>query len=219
MEIYLIRHGQMTGDPHEFYQPPVEGCLSALGLRHAEALADALADVKFDAIYSSPLGRAVQTAQGLAERQGVAIGVLPWLREWIPATVTGEADDTQFETIMEAAGRLRPEQAWKTPAGEGTHEMAGRIVPGFLKLLDSHGVHAGHGGYLLDDPEDETRIALFAHGGSLGLLLGFILGVPLRPHGCMAFQYTGTATIRFHQRVDVWYPVLSVPPPYRGLPV
>ena len=221
MEIHLIRHGEMAGDPHEFHQPPVQGCLSDLGLRHADALADALAeDAPFDAIYSSPLGRAIQTAQPLAERQGLQIQVLPWMREWIPAgQLDGSIPDTEYEKIMAAAAEIRPEQAWKTPAGEGTFEMAHRIVPAFLKLLAGHGVHAGHGGYLLDDPDNDTRIAVVAHGGSLGLLLGFILGLPLRPHGCIGFQYTGVAVVQFVQRVDVWYPVLRVPPPYRGLPV
>ena len=220
MQLYLIRHGQMAGDPHEFYRPPVSGCLSELGVRQADALAEALRDVRFDAIYASPLGRAIQTAQPLAAGGGVEIEVLEWLREWIPATVTGEADQTQYERIMADASAIPPEQAWKTPAGEGTFEMAHRIVPPFLRLLSEHGVHARHGGYVLDDPEDDRRIALVAHGGSLGLLLAFILGVPLRPYSPIGFAYTGVAIVGFVQRVNVWYPVLRIPAPGRdqGVP-
>ncbi len=213
MEIYLIRHGEMDGDPHRHFEPPVEGCLSELGCRQADALAHSLDGTQFSAIYASPLGRAIQTAQPLAQPRGLKIGLLPWMIEWRPATVMGECDETQYETMMARAAEIRPEQAWKTPAGEGTLEMAHRIIPPFLKLMASHGVHAGHGGYLLDDAEDAQRIAMVAHGGSLGLLAGFLLGVPLKPYGPVALAPTGLAVFSFVRRVDVWYPVLQVPAP------
>jgi broad specificity phosphatase PhoE len=213
MELYLIRHGDMAGDPHQHYAPPVADCLSELGCRQAAAMGESLKDVRFDAIYASPLGRAVQTAQTLSEPRGLKIGLLPWLIEWRPATVMGECDETAYEAMMAKAAEIRPEQAWKTPAGEGTLEMGHRIIPNFLKLMVSHGVHAGHGGYLLDNAKDEQRLALVAHGGSLGLLAAFILGVPLRPYGPIAFAQAGVAVFSFVRRVDVWYPTLLVPGP------
>lgn len=217
MELYLIRHGEMCGDPHQHYEPPVEGCLSGLGCRQAAALGAALVDVQFSAIYASPLGRAVQTAQALADPRGMKIGLLPWIVEWKPATVLGECDETQYETIVARAAEIRPEQAWKTPAGEGTLEMAHRIIPPFLKLMAQHGMQAGHGGYLLDDPEDQQRIVIVAHGGSLGTLIGFLLGLPIRPYGSIALAPTGLVVISFAKRVDVWYPVMQVPAPYPAL--
>lgn len=216
MEIYLVRHGRMCGDPHQFYEPPVTGCLSDLGVRQAEALAEGLSDTKFDYIYSSPLGRALQTAQPLAQRQGVQIKPLAWLREWMPAEQLAD-DSTRFETMMKSLTSLRLEETYKTVAGEGTFEMAHRIIPPFIELMRSHGLRAGHGGYILDNPEDATRIALFAHGGSLGTLLSFILGLPPRPLAPLAFRETGVAVITFVPMVDVWYPQLRIEPPYRPI--
>jgi broad specificity phosphatase PhoE len=207
----------MDGDPHRHYEPPVDGCLSELGCRQAAALAEALAPTRFSAIYASPLGRAIQTAQPLATQRELTIGLLPWIVEWKPATVLGECDETQYETMMARAAEIRPEQAWKTPAGEGTLEMAHRIIPPFLKLMAQHGMHAGHGGYLLDNPEDQQRIAIVAHGGSLGTLIGFVLGLPIRPYGSIALAPTGLAVISFVKRVDVWYPVMQMPAPYPAL--
>ncbi len=217
MEIYLIRHGKMTGDPHQHYDPPVEGCLSELGLRQAEALTASLDRIAFDAIYTSPLGRAIQTIQATAQRQGVAIETMEWLIEWRPAPALKEGDEAQFEAMMERVASLHPEECWKTPAGEGTCQMADRIIPGFLEVLGRHGVRAGHGGYLFQDPENSTRIALVAHGGSLGLLASFILGVPLKPFTPISFKETGVAVIGFTQRADVWHPVLNIPPPYEPI--
>ena len=214
MEVYLIRHGDIAGDSHRHYTPPVEGCLSEKGIRQAAALGAALDGVKFDAIYASPLGRAIQTAQAIAGPRDLPIEILDWLIEWRPATVLGQCDEANFEKMMADAEKLRPEQSWKTMAGEGTLEMAQRVILGFTQLMSRLGVHAGHGGYLLDNPDDDRRIALVAHGGSLGSLLGFILNLPIRPYGCFSFEQTGIAVIKFVRRVDVWYPSLKIRAPH-----
>lgn len=211
MELYLIRHGEMQGDPHQHYQPPVQECLSELGCTQAAALGAALRQTKFDAIYSSPLGRAVQTAQAVAGNNLAAIQILPWLIEWRPATVLGTCQEADYAAVEASTAKLRPEQCWKTAAGEGTLEMAHRVIVGFQQLMADHGVHPGHGGYLLDDPADKQRLALVAHGGSLSSLASFLLGIPIKPFGAVAFAYTGVAVFHFVRRIDVWYPTLLVP--------
>lgn len=211
MELYLIRHGEIAGDPHQCYEPPVENCLSALGCRQADALAERLAGTHFTSIYSSPLGRAIQTAQPFAAAQGQRIQILDWLIEWRPATVMGHCDDASYEEIEAAAAKIRPEAAWKTGAGESTFEFAGRVIPGFLELMQAHGVEPAHGGYLPADAEDAQRIALVAHGGTLGRLAAFLLGIPLQPYAPIAFAQTGVGVFSFQRRVDVWYPVLHLP--------
>ena len=213
MKWYLIRHGNMAGDPHQHWQPPAQGCLSTTGVRQAIALQENLDNVVFDAVFSSPLGRAIQTAQALRRPSGTAIRVLDWLVEWRPANLDGEIAPARFEEMMRDAAGLRPEQAWKTPAGEGALEMAARIVPGWIDCLESLGVSAGHGGYLLDNPADERNIAWVAHGGSLGVLLGFILGIPFAPYPPIRFEETGVAVLTLAARTDVWYPALEIRPP------
>jgi broad specificity phosphatase PhoE len=90
--------------------------------------------------------------------------------------------------------------------------MAHRIVPGWLEVLSRHGIRAGHGGYLFENDEDTRRIALVAHGGSLCLLLAFILGIPFQPFAPIQFAETGIAVIDFVKRSDVWYPALKINP-------
>ncbi len=219
MKWYLIRHGNMAGDPHRHERPPVQGCLSANGMRQAADLQKNLSPVEFDAVFTSPLGRAVQTSQALRRRPGKAIEVLDWLIEWRPAAIDGEMDPARFEELLRNAARLRPEQAWKTPAGEGALDMAARIVPGWIACLDALGVRAGHGGYLLDNPADERNIAWVAHGGSLGVLLGFILGIPFAPYRPIQFSETGVAVLNLVQQADVWYPALEIKAPGELPPV
>ena len=218
MELYLIRHGEAAGDPHRFWpaptpETPLTGSLTDLGEAQARALAAKLRGTRFSTLYSSPLGRALQTAQPVAFQAELPITVLEWLREWRPATELGRCEEGQWEAIERAASQLRPEQAWHSGAGESTFEFAGRLIPPFLDLLSARGVHAGHGGYLLDDREDAQRIALFAHGGTLGRLAAFLLGIPLAPYVPLNFQHTGVAVFEFARRVDVWYPQLRLPAP------
>lgn len=212
MQLILIRHGEAAGDPHAHCQPPVNGYLTDEGCSHAGDVASALRGVRFDRIFSSPLGRAIQTAQPLASQADRSIEILPWLIEWRPCTVTDEVNDAQYEQIMADAGKIRPEMAWKTPAGEGTLEMAHRVIVGFLQLMEKLGVHPAHGGYLVDPAAADIRVALVAHGGSLGRLLSFLLGVPIQPYAPIAFAHGGIAVVDLQQRVDVWYPVLQIPP-------
>ena len=211
MQVDLIRHGNMAGDPHQFYTPPVSGCLSEKGVAQAASLGRALKGIKFDAVYSSPLGRAIQTAQSFAAPEGIEI--LPWLIEWRPAHILNGGDAANYETMLKSAATLRPEESWKTVAGEGAFEMANRIVPGWLEVMGRHGIRAGHGGYLLENPDNAQRVALVAHGGSLCVLLAFILGIPFQPYAPLQFTETGVAVIDFVKRLDVWYPALKITPP------
>ncbi|MBQ6065613.1 MAG: histidine phosphatase family protein [Clostridia bacterium] len=88
LEMYLIRHGQSRGNagltpadaPLADREDPV---LSELGVYQASLLGNALADVDFDAVYASPLRRAVMTAAGLLAGQAAPppLRLLPLLTE------------------------------------------------------------------------------------------------------------------------------------------
>lgn len=211
MEILLIRHAEIAGDPHQHYTPPVTGCLSEIGVQQAKSLALALSTMQIDAIYASPLGRALQTAQYLAAMRDMQIQLCPWLIEWRPATVTGECDESQYEEILRRSESIRPEMAWKTPAGEGCLEMAHRIIPPLLNLLANRGINAQHGGYVLTPEAEPQNVALVAHGGSLGMIAAFLLGIPIRPFAPFVIEHVGVMRFRMIKRIDVWYPALVTP--------
>jgi 2,3-bisphosphoglycerate-dependent phosphoglycerate mutase len=210
MEVLLIRHGDAAGDPHRHFEPPVEGCLSHEGESQAARLARRLEEIPIDAFYASPLGRAIQTAQPLARAQGRMIQVLPWLEEWRPAHILHGGDPAEYEAMQASAAELPVEQTWKTEAGESLMQMADRVIPGFLELMKNEGVHAAHGGWVLEERAADRRMALFGHGGTLGLLASFILGMPLRPDSRIAFGKTGVARFEWVRRGDVWYPLLRL---------
>jgi len=211
MEILLIRHGNAAGDTYAEPDPPAEGYLSEAGMRQARELGLRLKGVRIDRVWTSTYGRAVLTAHLAMEGREVPVERFSFLREWLPNRETARADSNQWEKINLAAADLPAEQTWKTDLGEGCLEMLARVGPPFLKELEKLGVAARHGGYVIEERAQHLVLAVFAHGGSLSALLGFLLGIPPFPVSRFGFELTGMARIRMQKQSDVWYPQLVVP--------
>ena len=64
--IYVIRHGQTELNSRGVLQGRSDRPLNETGIAQARAAAERLRDIRFDRVYTSPLVRAVQTAQILA---------------------------------------------------------------------------------------------------------------------------------------------------------
>lgn len=61
--LYIIRHAQASGNLDKVFQGRFDGKITTLGYQQLEALADKCKEFSFDIIYSSPLSRALETAQ------------------------------------------------------------------------------------------------------------------------------------------------------------
>ncbi len=73
MEIYLVRHGETAYNQEERYQGHTDIPLNEAGRAIAHAAARMLHDVPFDRVFSSPLIRAVETAQIIAADHGLPV--------------------------------------------------------------------------------------------------------------------------------------------------
>jgi len=71
--ILLIRHGETAGNREGLFRGHKDFPLNENGIRQAKALAQELACRQIDAIYSSPLSRAMETARPLAEPRGLPV--------------------------------------------------------------------------------------------------------------------------------------------------
>ena len=212
MRILLIRHARIAGDPYVRPTSPVRGCLSEdVGVPQARALREALAGERIDEALSSPYGRALQTAEIALEGHGVPIRVCDCLREWEPNPELKGSTSTVFEAICARDGQRYAEETWKTELGEGCYDLYARIIPPFLAALADAGFGSRHGGFVPREDARERVVAVFAHGGSLNVILAHLLHVPPFPVGCFAFEEAGVARIDFIERQGVYYPMLRIP--------
>jgi len=79
--LYLVRHGETEWNVEDIVLGQSDSSLTQEGIRETEALAQALQGVAFDAIFSSDLGRAYQTAEILGKGRGLTVETSPLLRE------------------------------------------------------------------------------------------------------------------------------------------
>lgn len=78
---YIVRHGQTNWNILGRTQGHGNSDLTKKGLEQAKELADTIVDYPIDYIYSSDLGRAVQTAQIIANKLNLDVNKTPALRE------------------------------------------------------------------------------------------------------------------------------------------
>lgn len=164
--VYLARHGQSDWNAAGRWQGHADRPLTALGLRQAADLAEALAAVTLDAVYSSDLRRARETAEAVAEPRGLAVVVLPELREvdvgsWSGLTRAEAKERFPREFRRWADGG----HGWED--GETYERMAERVVEAVLSIA------AGH---------DGGTLLVVAHGGPIRALHAVALGIDVSEH-------------------------------------
>jgi broad specificity phosphatase PhoE len=78
-EIILVRHGETEWNVQQVFRGRIDIELNETGLRQVELLAEYLSGVKIDAVYSSPLRRALKTAEMIASPHKLEVKIAPGL--------------------------------------------------------------------------------------------------------------------------------------------
>lgn len=81
MELYLVRHGKTDWNAQGKLQGNIDIHLNEEGRQSAIELGEKLKEIDFDRIYSSPLSRALETAQLICENRQIPIFTDERLRE------------------------------------------------------------------------------------------------------------------------------------------
>ena len=168
MRLLLIRHAQSVGNAAHRIQGWDDQPLTEVGQVQAEALAERIArECHPQALYASPLLRARQTADIIAERIGMAVQCDARLKEHDCGAITGmcfEEVESQYPELV-AAWR---ESAWHVPLpGEENLEAFEQRVLWAMADIVAGG-------------KAEDEIAVVAHGGTLGAYLVGLLGLDHR---------------------------------------
>jgi alpha-ribazole phosphatase len=164
-ELILIRHGETDWNLEGRYQGQSDVPLNDHGLRQAHALAERLRGERLDAIYSSDLSRARETAAVLAEATGAPLILDRRLRE----IDQGRWEGMLFEDIRgryaEAFQRRKQDPLRVAPpGGETVGQLRQRVLDILKEILRQH---------------PQGRVALVSHGLALALLKVHVGGHPI----------------------------------------
>lgn len=106
LEIYLTRHGQTEFNATGKIQGWCDSPLTQSGQQEARRLGDKLKNHHFDAIFSSPLPRAVHTAQLVSQGAGLSLPVIAVddLREYHFGSFEGQVATDAHRQVARALG-------------------------------------------------------------------------------------------------------------------
>lgn len=134
--VYLVRHGETSWNARGLCQGSADVPLNARGRAEVARLAAALAGVRFDAAYSSPLGRARDTAALLLEGSGLRAAPCAALAELGYGAWQGTAEASWPDT---AGARWRQDPwALAFPGGESLDDVHRRAAPAWDRLVAAH---------------------------------------------------------------------------------
>lgn len=163
MIIYCVRHGESCYNAEGRLQGQADTPLSPLGLRQAETLAVTLRAYPITAVYSSPLPRAVQTAEPIARALGISVVHDPRLME----INVGIFQDVLHRDIperfpAESAAWRSSDPDYRIPGGESRRDLMlrGRAVFESIRATE------------------HDQIAVVSHGGLFGAVFKSLLDVP-----------------------------------------
>jgi len=128
-EIIIARHGETEWNVGEIFRGRIDIELNETGIKQAELLAKYLSKLKIDAIYSSPLKRALRTAEIIAGYHKLDVDIAPGLIDFNYGQWQGLSHQEVKDKYKELYGAWtnRPDQV-KMPAGESLDDVKKRAM-------------------------------------------------------------------------------------------
>jgi len=161
-KLFLVRHGQSAGNAEGRFGGHGATPLSELGFEQARVTAEALARENINAIYSSDLLRAVQTAEPLSKLVGVPIVTSQAFRERNVGVLEGLTfDESKQEYPNDYYALVNRNIHHVITKGESYANLLDRITVELRNLLRKH---------------RGERIAVFTHTGALCFMTLHLLG-------------------------------------------
>jgi broad specificity phosphatase PhoE len=137
--IVLVRHGQTEWNRIERFRGRIDVPLNEEGHRQAQAVARRLFSWRIDGVYSSPLARAVQTAQPIGETCGRSVSLLEGITDvdygsW--AGLSPEEAASQHPELFETW--VENPQLIHFPGGESLEQVESRALAALEEVCSTH---------------------------------------------------------------------------------
>lgn len=159
--VFLIRHGVTEWHDQKRLLGRRDVPLSPEGLEQARAAAGLFGDLRISDLISSPLQRALQTAEIIAEQFDLDVARDPRLSDFDVGKWAGQTFEDVVSTPEYQRFLANPETR-EIPGGENLEEVRSRAVGALEQAL-------------ADSPSGEA-IALVSHAGIIRVLLTHYLG-------------------------------------------
>jgi len=228
--LYLIRHGETEGSETKRYKGSIDVPLSENGQRQMEQVAKRLNRSYnsyktyngLNAVYTSPLSRALKSAEIIAEPHCLKPIVISDLRErnfgiWEGMSFTEIKEKYPQEFEAWAGNPLR----YSPVDGESTVEVRERVISALNKIIDNHkgtvpitppclpldkGRLSGVSEVVESGLSPALNIAITAHGGVNRIILCHVMGIPLENIFRNEQDFAAVNIIEFWEK----YPVVKL---------
>jgi broad specificity phosphatase PhoE len=159
----LVRHGETDWNRERRFQGHADVPLNEAGRRQADALADALAGESFAAAYSSPLRRALETAEIVAARLDLSVDASDGLMEVDVGSWSGLTTTEVEQRFPDGFGQWAESRTGGWTDGETYDELGARVVAELFEIAKRHpGEH----------------VLAVTHGGPIRSVLAAAAGLP-----------------------------------------
>jgi len=160
--VFMVRHGATVLNAEDRFAGATDVALSDQGREQARQLAERLSHEKIMAIYASPLGRTVETAQILAAPHDLKVQTRDGLREinhgrWEQMT----RREVEEKFPKEAAEWEKDPYTFAPQGGESGLAVTARALPVLIDLVRHH---------------DAENFLIVSHKATIRLLLSSLLG-------------------------------------------
>jgi probable phosphoglycerate mutase len=178
--VYLIRHGETDWNLTGRWQGHTDVPLNAVGWRQAQLLGQRLVreGVRFDALYSSDLARASQTAREVSAALGVAVRLTRGLREIDLGSWSGRTTAELKVLYPEDFARIAAGEDIPRGGGESIRAMRQRVVTTVERIVAEH---------------SGATLGIVTHGGCIRALLSH--AVSLDGNEFQHFPHIGNTSI------------------------
>ena len=185
LEIILARHGETDWNVAEVFRGRIDVALNETGIKQAELLGEYLSDAEIGAVYSSPLKRALKTAETIAGYHSLEVNVVHGLIDFD----FGEWQGLSHQAVRDSYQGLYAEwinhpETVRMPSGESLDDVRERATA----VVDDVVERYHEGGVVLVSHRVVNKVLICA---LLGLDNSHFWGIKLDTCGITGFNYEG----------------------------
>lgn len=185
-QVFIVRHGETDYNLSWRWQGHLDIPLNRMGREQAQQVANALAPCGIQAIYSSDLLRALETAQIIAARIGLPqVRTDKRLRELHCGVFQGLTRSEITLTYPLEISHWDHNDDYVIPTGESRLQVKARVAD-FWNYLMQH--------------ETAERVAIVSHGGSIRWLLNHLFDKAIID----GYHFVNTSVTMLERVVDTW---------------